>query len=157
MNNKQAAEQGRTYKRDSRSPIPKSATVSRVMSANRGKNSKPEILLRKALWAKGVRGYRLHYKRMPGQPDLVFVSKKLAVFVHGCFWHRCSKCGYTLPKTNSLYWKSKFSRNVERDKRHARELRKMGWRVLVAWECDVRRSPDRVSERIVRRLDDLTV
>lgn len=80
------------YSRDKRSPVPKNDTVSRVMSANRAKNSKPEVRLRKALWHAGLKGYRLHHKRIPGRPDISFVGKKLAIFVHGCFWHRCPKC-----------------------------------------------------------------
>lgn len=143
---------GREYKRDKRSPVPKSATVSRVMSSNRGKNSKPELLLRKALWAQGLRGYRVHSTKLPGKPDIVFNSKRLAIFVHGCFWHRCPKCKYSIPKTNSEYWTQKFVRNVERDKRHLRELRGNGWRVLVAWECDLNRSVVRVAKEVERLL-----
>jgi DNA mismatch endonuclease (patch repair protein) len=77
------------YVRDKRSPVPKNEAVSRVMSANRAKNTKPELLLRKALWQAGARGYRLHYKRVPGRPDISFVSKKVAIFVNGCYWRRC--------------------------------------------------------------------
>ena len=76
------------YIRDKRSPTPTSETVSRVMSANLAKNSKPELQLRKALWRANLKGYRLHYKRVPDRPDISFVGKKLAIFVHGCFWLR---------------------------------------------------------------------
>ena len=93
------------YIRDKRSPLPKSEAVSRVMSANRAKNTKPEIILRKALWSADLRGYRLHPKNIPGRPDIAFTSKKLAIFVMGCFWHRCPKCGYPLPKNNQQFWK----------------------------------------------------
>ena len=107
------------------------------MSANRAKNSKPEVALRKALWHAGHRGYRLHYKRIPGRPDISFVSRKLAIFVHGCFWHRCPKCAYTLPKTNRKFWKAKFDRNVIRDQRKVIDLQAIGWTVLTFWECDL--------------------
>src|SRR5688572_12008011 len=105
----------RDYIRDKRSPKPKSETVSRVMSANKAKNSKPEVHLRKALWNQGAKGYRLHYKKVPGRPDICYVSKKVAIFVNGCFWHRCPHCNYQLPKTNTEFWKEKFGKNVNRD------------------------------------------
>lgn len=128
------------YLRDKRSPVPKSEAVSRVMSANRAKNSKPELILRRALWAAGLRGYRLHYKRVPGRPDISFVSRKLAIFVHGCFWHRCPTCNYKLPKTNRTFWKAKFARNVARDQRKVSDLQALGWTVLTFWECDLKDS-----------------
>ena len=81
------------------------------MSANRAKDTKPELLLRQALWQSGHRGYRLHHKKIPGRPDITFVGKKVAIFVHGCFWHRCPKCAYTLPKNNTAFWQAKFDRN----------------------------------------------
>ncbi len=138
------------YIRDKRSPVPKNETVSRVMSANRPKNTKPELLLRKALWQAGARGYRLHRPvrtasgsdrvlsfriphsafRLPHpaartsptvRPDISFVSKKIAIFVNGCYWHRCPKCNYPLPKTNTKFWQTKFETNIARDKR--KELR----------------------------------
>ena len=76
------------YVRDKRSPVPKSEAASRVMSANRGRDTGPELRLRRALWAAGRRGYRLHYKKAPGRPDIAYPSRKIAIFVHGCFWHR---------------------------------------------------------------------
>jgi DNA mismatch endonuclease (patch repair protein) len=126
------------YLRDKRSPIPKSETVSRVMSANRAKNTKPELLLRKALWHAGARGYRLHYKRVPGRPDISFLSKKVAIFVNGCFWHRCHKCGYTVPKTNTNFWQAKFDKNTAPDKRKRNDLRRLCWKVITVWECDLK-------------------
>ena len=88
-----------------------SEATSRVMSANRAKDTKPELLLRQALWQAGHRGYRLHYKKVPGRPDITFVGKRVAIFVHGCFWHRCPKCAYTLPKNNTAFRQAKFDRN----------------------------------------------
>jgi DNA mismatch endonuclease (patch repair protein) len=72
------------------------------------------------------------------RPDISYVGKKLAIFVHGCFWHRCPKCSYKLPKTNSAFWQAKFDRNVARDARKAEDLRNIGWTVLTVWECDLK-------------------
>jgi DNA mismatch endonuclease (patch repair protein) len=118
------------------------------MSANRAKDSKPELLLRMLLWHSGLRGYRLHYKKVPGRPDISFVSKKLAIFVHGCFWHRCPKCAYTLPKTNSAFWQAKFDRNVARDQKKVKDLKHLGWKVATVWECDLASNPAKVLRRI---------
>ena len=141
------------YVRDKRSPVPKSETVSRVMSANRAKNTKPELLLRKALWQAGARGYRLHYKRVPGRPDISFVSKKVAIFVNGCYWHRCPKCNYTIPKTNSKFWQTKFENNVARDERKRKELRRLRWKVITVWECDLKNRFTGTLSKILRALN----
>jgi DNA mismatch endonuclease (patch repair protein) len=117
-------------------------------------NTAPELRLRRLLHRRGLR-YRLHLRDLPGTPDIVFVGSKVAVFVHGCFWHRHGECHLaTSPKTNARYWRTKFSENVRRDKRAANELREMGWFVAVAWECEVRKDADTVASaiaRIVRR------
>jgi len=122
------------------------------MSANRARNTSPELTLRKALWRLGYRGYRLHPKNIPGRPDIAFISRRVAVFVMGCFWHRCPKCNYKLPKTNRKFWKQKFDRNVERDKRKQTDLRRLGWKVLFVWECDLNKSPARTLSRIQKAL-----
>jgi DNA mismatch endonuclease (patch repair protein) len=140
------------YVRDKRSPIPKSEAVSRVMSANKAKNSSPELTLRRALWKAGLRGYRLHYKKVPGRPDISFVGRKFAIFVHGCFWHRCPTCTNSLPKTNSAFWKAKFERNLVRDSRKVQELTRSGWQVLTVWECELKKGLDSVINNIVQRL-----
>lgn len=127
-----------TYVRDGRAPIPDNEAVSRVMSANKAKNTKPEVVLRKYLWHHNVKGYRSNWKKAPGQPDICFPGKKVALFVHGCFWHRCPICKPPLPKTNTEFWQSKFERNQERDARKISELEKAGWKVLVIWECQIR-------------------
>ena len=106
----------RKYVRDGRAPIPKSEVTSRVMSSNKAKDTKPEMILRKKLWSSGLRGYRLHLKEVPGRPDIAFPKRKLAIFVHGCFWHRCPHCNLPLPKSNREFWKNKFQRNIQRDK-----------------------------------------
>ncbi|RYE50291.1 MAG: very short patch repair endonuclease [Sphingobacteriales bacterium] len=134
------------YKRDKRSPVPSSPQVSKVMSSIRSKNTKPEVHLRKFLWAKGLKGYRVHYK-LPGRPDIVFPSEKVAIFVHGCFWHRCPYCNLQLPKHNTSFWQNKFNKNVERDRNKSNELMVLGWQVLTIWECELNtKVEDKVNE-----------
>ena len=110
------------FQRDGRAPIPESDKTSKVMSANRGKDTGPEISLRKALWAKGIRGYRVHPKDLPGRPDIVFPRYRLAILVNGCFWHRCPYCTPSTPKSHTDFWNDKFKRNIERDSRVIIEL-----------------------------------
>lgn len=107
-----------------------------MMSGIKSKNSKPELAIRRQLFALGYR-YRLHRRDLPGTPDLVFPKLKTAIFVHGCFWHRhgCSKTSF--PSSNSEFWLAKFRANVNRDKRALELLRTAGWRVCVIWECGV--------------------
>jgi DNA mismatch endonuclease (patch repair protein) len=107
------------------------------MSRIRSKNTKPEIVVRKAAHAAGLR-FRLHRKDLPGTPDLVFPSRGIALFVHGCFWHRHHCTRATSPATNADYWAAKFDRNVRRDARNAAELRKLGWRCVQIWECEAK-------------------
>lgn len=105
----------------------------------KSRNTKPEMKVRKTLHAQGLR-YRLHAKELPGKPDLVFPSRKIAVFVHGCFWHRHKGCANArMPKSGLDYWETKLSRNVERVHLQKAQLRKTGWRVLVIWECETRK------------------
>ncbi|MFW5500928.1 MULTISPECIES: very short patch repair endonuclease [unclassified Maridesulfovibrio] len=114
-----------------------SQTRSRMMAGVKGKNTKPEILVRKFLHRKGLR-FRLHKKGLPGKPDLVFPSRKIALFVHGCFWHRHEGCAKaTTPSTNVPFWEKKFSDNVTRDRRVVTELEQLGWKVIVIWECQL--------------------
>lgn len=108
------------------------------MSRVRGKDTTPELRTRRCAHAIGLR-FRLHRKDLPGKPDLIFPKYKLAVFVHGCFWHRhphCSKA--STPKSKTDYWVAKFDANVARDARVADELKLMGWNVAVLWECETR-------------------
>ena len=108
------------------------------MTAIRAKNTKPEMIVRQGLHARGLR-YRLHKKGLPGTPDLVFARKRVALFVHGCFWHAHSGCRYfKLPKTNAEKWKAKLEGNRSRDERDQAALKIHGWRVLVVWECEIR-------------------
>lgn len=107
------------------------------MSAIRGKNTKPELLLRHAIHQLGFR-YRLHDSKLPGRPDIVFPKHQAAVQVHGCYWHRHSDCPLaTTPSSNIPFWKLKFAENRRRDRRNLKKLQKLGWRVAVVWECAI--------------------
>jgi DNA mismatch endonuclease (patch repair protein) len=112
------------------------AQRSYIMSRIRARDTGPEMRVRRALHCVGYR-YRIHDKRFPGRPDIVFPRRKVAVFVHGCFWHGhgCALAGGT-PKTNTAFWQQKIATNRERDKRKTRELEDLGFRVLVVWECE---------------------
>lgn len=115
------------------SPAERSDRMSRI----RGKDTQPELALRKVLHRLGLR-YRLHGAGLPGKPDLVFPRHRTAVFVHGCFWHRHDGCKIaTTPKSNTLFWQEKFEKNVARDERVATDLQALGWTVLVVWECEL--------------------
>lgn len=126
---------------------------SRNMSLIQSKDTKPEMLVRKYLFNRGLR-YRLHDKRLPGKPDLIFPKYKTAVFVNGCFWHRHG-CKYTTtPKTNTDFWLAKFQKNVNRDIRNYEELEKSGWNVIVVWECDIKK--DRREESLSELYEEIT-
>ena len=108
------------------------------MALIRGRDTKPELRVRKALHAAGLR-YRLHERRLPGVPDLVFPQRRLVLFVHGCFWHQHPGCtAARMPKSRLDFWWPKLSGNVERDARKQAELEAMGWAVKVIWECETR-------------------
>ena len=114
------------------------ATRSRMMAGIKGANTKPEMALRKALHALGLR-FRLHAKRLPGRPDIVLPRWKAVIFVHGCFWHRHEGCRYaTVPATRPQFWNEKFAANVSRDQRNLDGLAAAGWRARVVWECDLK-------------------
>lgn len=111
---------------------------SEVMSKVKGRNTLPEIRVRRALHAKGYR-FRLHRKDLPGKPDIVLPKHRLCIFVHGCFWHRHPGCPRaTTPESNGEFWANKLRDNVERDLRNAIALAQAGWRVCVVWECQTR-------------------
>ncbi len=127
----------RTYIRDGRAPIPENENISRTMSAIKDRNTKPELILRGALWHNGIKGYRLHWKKVQGRPDIAFPGKRIAVFVNGCYWHRCPHCNLPLPKSNVDFWKKKFEKNTSRDKRKLDQLHAIGWKTVTIWECQV--------------------
>lgn len=122
---------------DFMSPAQRSAHMSKI----RSKDTKPELWLRSRLHAEGYR-YRLHDRRLPGKPDLVFPRRRKVIFVDGCFWHghECPE-GTRLPKSNTAFWADKRQRNQDRDEKQRDELRIMGWEILVVWECEVREDP----------------
>ena len=129
-------------------------TRSRMMAGIRGKNTRPEMALRRTMHAAGYR-FRLHDRNLPGSPDLVFPRYRAAVFVHGCFWHRHKGCQYaTVPGTRADFWKEKFTGNVERDLRNINALRDSGWRTALVWECALRRDPVEASAALIRWLQD---
>jgi DNA mismatch endonuclease, patch repair protein len=111
---------------------------SKIMAGISGKETKPEVLVRKFLFSKGFR-YRKNVKTLPGKPDIVLPKFKTAIFIHGCFWHGHSRCKRAaLPKTNNSFWKTKVKGNKERDKRNYLELKRMGWHVITIWQCELR-------------------
>lgn len=117
-------------------PAASSYNALRTMQANR-RISGLETRFRKALWSAGLRGYRVH-ARLPGRPDLAFRRRKLAIFVHGCYWHQCPKGHLPAPKANAEFWAAKFRENRRRDEVAAIKLAAMGWTVMTLWECDLR-------------------
>lgn len=136
------------YFRDGRAPIPESEATSRVMSANKGKDTGPEMALRMALREIGIPGYRLHWKKVPGRPDIAYPGRKVAVFIHGCFWHRCPHCDLPLPKSHTDFWSKKFMRNKKRDEEKIRALKAESWTVLVIWECEIKEDVLNCAERV---------
>lgn len=129
------------------------AERSHLMSRIRSRGTKPELavhaLLRAVCRGSGLR-IRTHARGLPGSPDFVIVAERVAVFVHGCFWHRHEGCRLcTVPQTRRAYWRDKFDANVRRDRRAARALRARGWRVITIWECRLRH-PAQVSRRLAR-------
>ena len=130
----------------------------RNMAAIRSTSTKPELNLRHALWRKGYR-YRVNDKRLPGKPDIVLSKYHSVIFIHGCFWHGHKGCQYyTVPKTNTVFWTAKITRNQERDQEVWRQLEAKGWNVIIVWECELNKSkfPDtllRVTDELQNNLD----
>lgn len=127
------------------------ARRSKNMSRIGSKNTAPEILVRQLLFREGYR-YRLHRRDLPGKPDIVISASKVAIFIHGCFWHqhRAVRCNDgKLPKSNKSYWSKKLLGNVNRDRRHCAALRTMGWKVATIWECETDKT-----RRVLRKIED---
>lgn len=121
---------------------------SRNMSRIRGKDTKPELLLRSMLHAAGFR-FRLHHTGLPGRPDIVLPRYRTAIFVHGCFWHRHSGCRYaTTPKTRQAFWEEKFHTTIARDKENVKQLHLAGWQVITVWECELKADAQNVALRV---------
>lgn len=119
-------------------PPASSYAVHKSMQGNKRKDTKPELLVRRRLREAGLSGYRLQWK-VPGHPDIAWPSKRVAIEVRGCYWHRCPHCKPSAPKKNVDYWEAKFARNIERDAENLASLEAMGWRVHVIWECQLKK------------------
>lgn len=137
---------------DVHSPAQRSYNMSRI----RSKDTAPEVRLRSLLHRSGLR-FRLHGKDLPGRPDIVLPGARVAVFVHGCFWHRHQGCRYSsMPSSNVEFWEQKFGRTVERDHENIQSLRDLGWEVIVTWECQVKGDPgvlvDMIKAAVERRI-----
>lgn len=133
---------------DNLSPERRSWNMSRI----RGKDTKPELVVRSMLHRMGLR-FRLHRKDLPGKPDIVLPKYRTVIFVHGCFWHRHRNCRFAYtPKTRQEFWQQKFVGTVERDKKKAKQLRRLGWRVMTVWECETR-SPDKLEKQLKKCFD----
>lgn len=126
---------------------------SRRMALVRSKNTKPEIIVRKLLWALGFR-YRMHAKDLPGKPDIVFRKKKKAILIHGCFWHMHENCNlWRIPKSRQEFWEAKLLKNRDRDRDHQLLLHELGWETLVIWECELKNTSI-LTTKIVTFLND---
>jgi len=133
---------------DVHSPQQRSFNMSRIQ----GKDTKPEMLLRKWLWSRGYR-YRLHRKDIPGKPDIIFPGRKKVIFVHGCFWHKHACKYFKWPKTNFEFWEKKIKGNVSRDNRNYQLLTENNWQYLVVWECETKsRAPEKLFDKIEKFL-----
>jgi DNA mismatch endonuclease (patch repair protein) len=139
----------RPYAGDTLTPRERSERMRRVPA----RNTKPELIVRRLIFGMGHR-YRLHSRRLPGHPDIVFARHRKVIFVHGCFWHRHKNCHLArLPKSRSEFWVPKLEGNRARDLRKQKQLKKLGWRTLVVWECQLTDTPALVS-RLRRFLDE---
>ena len=127
-------------------------TRSRMMSGIRSKDTKPELIIRKALFRKGFR-YKLHDKSLPGKPDLVLPKYNAVIFIHGCFWHHHDCHLFKWPTTRPEFWKKKISRNVEVDKRNYAALKSEGWYILTVWECAIKGKTRLSFDKVI---DDIT-
>jgi DNA mismatch endonuclease (patch repair protein) len=130
-------------------------TRSYNMSQIKGKNTKPELLVRKFLFSKGFR-FKLHDKNLSGKPDIILPKFGTVIFIHGCFWHGHTNCKYfVMPKTRKPFWEKKILRNKDRDIRNSQALKKLGWRIITVWECHLKPGKvDKTLERLVENLVD---
>jgi DNA mismatch endonuclease (patch repair protein) len=133
-------------------PVATDPIRSRIMKSNKAKNTKPELRVRGILAKNRVKGYKLNYGEIPGSPDIAFPYQKVAIFVNGCFWHRCPICKPGLPKINREFWKAKFAANEKRDELKTQSLQSMGWSVLVIWECEIEKNLGNCCSRILTLL-----
>lgn len=120
------------------------------MSRIKSKNTLPEILLRNKLKKEGLKGYKMNCN-LPGKPDIIYPDKNLAIFIDGCFWHKCPQC-FKKPDKNSKFWNNKIKNNMERDNKVNNTLKKMGWSVIRIWEHEIKNNPKKCITKIKRRL-----
>lgn len=119
------------------------------MSKIRGKNTKPEMILRSQLFKQGFR-FRVHQKDLPGKPDIVLTKYRTAIFVHGCFWHYHKDCREgRIPSSNSKFWKEKLLKNVSKDTNYTKLLTSLGWKVLIVWECEIEKHFDKTISNLI--------
>jgi DNA mismatch endonuclease (patch repair protein) len=129
-------------------------TRSKMMASVRQKDTGPEMLLRKTLHRMGLR-YKLHDKKLPGSPDLVFPGFRAVIFVHGCFWHRHEGCRFaSTPSSRTEFWEAKFEANKARDRKNYDLLEKLGWRVLVVWECTIKKASREQLKELGKDIDE---
>lgn len=126
--------------------------VRKCMKANKSKDTSPELKVRKALREAGYPGYRLNWKKAPGKPDICYPGRKVAIFINGCFWHRCPKCNLPMPRHNKEYWIPKLERNVQRDKENLEKLESDRWDVVILWECEIRNNFEECMARTIETL-----
>jgi len=134
---------------DVHSPVVRSYNMSQI----KGKNTKPEILVRKFLFSKGFR-YLIHDKRLPGKPDIVFPGRKTVIFIHGCFWHGHQGCKYfVVPKTRTEWWFNKIKSNAQKDADNLSELMEFGWKIITIFECELKK--DKFNQTLDQLVDEL--
>jgi DNA mismatch endonuclease, patch repair protein len=122
---------------------------SEVMSRIKGKNTKPEMILRSELFRQGFR-FRVHHKDLPGKPDIVLSKYRTVIFVHGCFWHFHKDCREgRIPSSNSKFWKEKFKNNVAKDIKHKQDCEALGWNVIIVWECEIEKRLNETMDKLI--------
>ncbi len=128
-------------------------TRSRMMAGIKGKNTKPELVIRKAIFNRGFR-YRIHEKKLPGKPDIVLKKYKAVIFIHGCFWHKHNCHLFKWPKSNPNFWKKKISTNKKNDLQNINKLIESGWRITIIWECSLKGKGKPDFEELITKLCD---
>ncbi|MDO4436333.1 MAG: DNA mismatch endonuclease Vsr [Coriobacteriaceae bacterium] len=133
------------------------AAIRKSMQGNKRRDTKPELLVRQRLRAASLTGYRLDWAKAPGRPDIAFPGRRIAIFVNGCYWHRCPHCNPSEPRKNVEYWQAKFRRNIERDREALAELEALGWHAITIWECELKRARvDETMDRVIEEIRSVT-
>lgn len=129
---------------------------SEVMSKVTAKDTRPEVKVRKFLFSKGFR-YRKNDKRFPGKPDIILPKYKTAIFVHGCFWHHHDNCrAAALPQTNCEFWKDKMETNVKRDRKNQKDLKELGWKIIIIWQCQIKNRElfEKTMKKVIKKIQE---